>query len=208
VVEKLLELYSREKKEKESFNACMARLGKERLKEVLAPLMEVPSFDQNPEFYKDWGHENEKFAVRSGIKGECAGATVQEKAPVMAQAREHLAQAEAFLAHGEFSPAQIEAYEAMASAARVPLYAVLVDPFTSEQALWEFENIFVRSGRLAGEWLHLADKVEAEKKAGPTEERTQGLIALAKKHLAECERLHAEILQAGAAGASPSQAQG
>jgi hypothetical protein len=115
----------------------------------------------------------------------------------MESAREHLSQAEAFLIHKEFANAQIEASEAMAAAARVPLYTVLVDPFTSEQALWEFENIFARSGRSGPEWIHFAQKVEDEQKAEASEARAQALIALARKHLAECERLHSEITQAG-----------
>ena len=194
VVETLLELYTQEKKENESFNACVARLGKERIKEALAPLALVPSFAEQPEFYDDWGHENEKFAIQSGIKGECAGVPVQEKVPVMGEAREKLAQAEAFFAHKEFANAQIEAYEAMAQASRVPLYAKLVDPFTSEQALWEFENIYARSDMSGSEWLDFAERLEAEKNREPTENRARNLIELAKKQLAECERLHTEIV--------------
>lgn len=189
VVETLLELYSKEKQGNEGFSVCMRRLGKERIREILASLAEIPSFDEDPEFYKDWGHENEKFAIRIGIKGECAGAIVQEKVPQMENAREHLAQAEAFLLHKEFSSAQIEVYEAMAAAARVPLYADLVDPFTSEQAIWEFENVFARSGKAASEWINFAEKVEAEKQAPATEARARALIDLARRHLAECVRL-------------------
>jgi sulfite reductase (ferredoxin) len=171
----------------------MARTGKDRIREMLAPFAVIPSFQQDPEFYKDWGHDNEKFAIRSGIKGECAGATVQEKAPVMATAKGKLEQAEAFFAHGEYAHAQLEAYEAMAEAARVPLYAHLVDPFSSEQAIWEFENIFVRSARSSAEWMDFAERLEREKKADPTGPRARALIDLAKKHLTECDRLAAEI---------------
>ena len=196
IVETLLELYSKEKQGSETFNACTARLGKERLKEALAPLAVIPPFDTNPEFYKDWGHENEKFAIRAGIKGECAGATVQEKVPVLETARERLRQAEAFLMHQEFANARIEAVEAMAEAARVPLYAVLVDPFNTEQTLWEFENLFVRSGRSGAEGAGFFDRVKAMKEEEASEASSQRLIGFAKKHLAECERLHAEILRA------------
>ena len=195
VVEKLVELYAKEKKGSESFNACLTRVGKERVRELLAPLAEIPSFEKDPEFYKDWGHENEKFAIRTGIKGECAGVPMQEKVPHIETAKERLQQAEAFLLHKEFANAQIEAYETMAEAARVPLYAVLVDPFTSEQALWEFENIFARAGRTGVEWLDVADKMKAEKEASASEGRAQNLIALARKHIAECERLHGELTQ-------------
>ncbi len=193
VVAKLLELYSDEKKDEESFSACMARVGKDRIRDLLAPLAEIPSFDQAPEFYQDWGHENEKFAIRTGIKGECAGAPVQEKVPHFESAKEKISQAEAFLAHKEYANAQIEAVEAMAAAARVPLYTALVDPFTTEQVLWEFENVFVRSGKAGREWLDFADKMTAEKNAPPSEARTQTLITLAHKHLAECERLQRSL---------------
>jgi len=189
VVTKLVELYSQEKKGDESFNACMTRVGKDRIRDLLAPLAEIPSFDQDPEFYQDWGHENEKFAIRTGIKGECAGAPVQEKVPHLETAKEKILQAEAFLAHKEWANAQIEAVEAMAAAARVPLYTALVDPFTTEQVLWEFENVFARAGRVDREWIDFAEKVTAERSAPPSETRAQNLIALARKHLAECERL-------------------
>ena len=195
IVEKLVELYANEKRGNESFNACLTRVGKERVRELLAPLAEIPSFDEDPEFYKDWGHENERFAIRTGIKGECAGVPVQEKIPQVETAKEKLSQAEAFLMHKEFSNAQIEAYEAMAEAARIPLYAVLVDPFTSEQSLWEFENIFVRAGRSNPEWLNLGDKMKAEKEAPGTDVQVKALINRAKKFIAECERLHTEITQ-------------
>lgn len=198
VVEKLLELYASEKKQDENFLACMNRVGKDRIKELLAPLAEIPSFDENPEFYEDWGHENESFAVRTGIKGECAGAPVQEKAPVMADAKEKLAQAEAFFVHKEFANAQIEAYEAMAQAARVPLYAFLVDPFTSEQALWEFENIFVRTGRTDRKWWDIAQSAETDRDAQPSEIHAHAFIEKAKALMAECERIQAEIVQAQA----------
>ncbi len=193
VVETLVELYAKEKKSTESFNACMSRVGKDKVRDLLAPLAAIPTFDQNPEFYKDWGHANEKFAIRTGIKGECAGATIQEKIPLIDTAKEHLAQADAFFAHKEFAHALFEAYETMAYAARIPLYDMLVDPFTREQTLWEFENLFVRSGRVSSEWLNIAEKMDAAKNAQASESQAKNLMELARKFLGECERLHTEL---------------
>ena len=85
--------------------------------------------------------------MRQGFKGECAGSTIAEVVPTLEEAREWLAQAEAYIHHGAFAEALQAGYEAAGAAARVPLYRRLVDPFTAEQALWEFENIFVLSGR-------------------------------------------------------------
>jgi sulfite reductase (ferredoxin) len=195
IVETLVELYSKEKGGSESFNQTLKRIGKDKILGILEPFTHIPSFEEDPEFYKDLGHENEKFAIRTGIKGECAGATVQEKAPVMQEAKEKLAQAEAFFAHKEFGNAVLEAYEAAAAAARVPLYAALVDPFTSEQALWEFENVFVRSGKASQEWLNSAEKFESAKKSEPSEPAAKSLIDLAKKYLLESEKIYSELFQ-------------
>src|SRR5207244_6623536 len=131
-------------------NSFVSRTGTERLKEILEPLRQVPTFEQDPSFYEDYGHENERFAVRKGIKGECAGSTVAETIPSIDAAREWLAQAEALIYHREFEHAVLAAYEATAAAARVPLYRPLVDPFTADEALWEVENLFVLSGQTAG----------------------------------------------------------
>ena len=158
VIELLLSLYKKERHPEEDFNAFVSRTGEDHLNEALEPLRSVPSFEEDPSFYQDYGHENEHFAVRSGIKGECAGSTVAESAPTMAQAREWLAQAEAFIYHKEFEHAMLAAYEATAAAARVPLYARLVDPFTADEALWEFENLFVLSGKTEGEWQNVSSR--------------------------------------------------
>ena len=150
VTQSLLGLFEAEKNPGEDFNGFVARTGVERLKEVLKPLQEVPSFEDDPSFYEDYGHEHERFAVRKGMKGECAGSTVAQKVPTIEIAREWLAQADAYLYHKEYEQAVLAAYEAAAAAARVPLYRRLVDPFNSAEALWEFENLFVLSGETGG----------------------------------------------------------
>ncbi len=69
-----------------------------------------------------------------------------ESVPSFHEAREKLAQAEAFIYHKVYEHAMLAAYDAAASAARVPLYARLVDPFSADEALWEFENLFCLVG--------------------------------------------------------------
>jgi len=148
----LLVLYEKERLPAEEFNSFLSRTGTKRLKEILDPLRHVPSFETDPSFYEDYGHEHESFAVRKGIKGECAGSTVAETLPTIEAARERLAQAEALIYHKEYGDAGLAAYEAAAAAARVPLYQRLVDPFTADEALWEFENLFVLSGETGASW--------------------------------------------------------
>ena len=163
LTETLLSLYEKEKLPAEEFNSFLSRTGTKRLKEILEPLRHVPSFETDPSFYEDYGHEHESFAVRRGIKGECAGSTVAETLPTIEIARERLAQAEALIYHKEYEEAGLAAYEAAAAAARVPLFQRLVDPFTADEALWEFENLFVLSGETGGIWEGVSSHFEQMK---------------------------------------------
>jgi sulfite reductase (ferredoxin) len=158
VTETLLHQYESKKQSNEDFNSFVNRTGIDRLKEVLNPLREVPPFELDPSFYEDFGHEHESFAVRKGVKGECAGSTVAETLPTIEAAHQLVYQAEALIYHKEFEHAVLVAYEAAGAAARVPLYQRLVDPFNTEEALWEFENLFVLSAETQGEWEGISDR--------------------------------------------------
>jgi len=186
VIEALLALYSQEKLPAEEFNAFLTRVGDERLKHLLEPLRFIPSFAEDPEFYQDHGHENERFAVRPGVKGECAGSTVAESVPTIDQAREWLAQAEAFIYHKEYGPAMLAAYEAAACAGRVPLYTRLVDPFTADEVLWEFENLFVLSGQTGGTWQNLSSRFIELKSYEANEAAAKGILSESRKFVAYC----------------------
>ncbi len=202
VMKALLDLYSRERRGTENFNACMERLGDARIKGTLEPLRAVPSFEDDPSFYQDYGHENERFAVRQGIKGECAGVTVAEVVPSFEAAQAALAQGEAYFYHSEFAHAILAAYEAAAKAARVPLYARLVDPFKSEEALWEFENIFVLSGQTHGAWLDVSSYFDGLKQQDPTETAAREILDQARSFLDFCAEFSGETQQVLATAAA------
>ncbi len=188
VVEELLKLHNSEKLDGEDFNSFLARVGDQRVKAALEPLRAIPSFDADPTFYDDYGHENEKFTVRSGIRGECAGTTIAELVPTLAEAQERLSQATAQLHHGHYEAAQLEAYNAAVAAARVPLYQRLVDPITSVEALWSFENVFVLAGLTKGEWKDFSATFEALKAAPADEANAQAAVEQARMFVTYCEQ--------------------
>jgi uncharacterized protein (UPF0332 family) len=206
VLKALLSLYQQERHPGEDFGTCAERLGEERIKAVLEPLRAVPSFEQDPSFYQDWGHANEKFAVRQGVKGECAGTTIAEKVPSVADAQEALAQAEAYFSHKEYEAALAAGYEAAAAAARVPLYRRLVDPFTPEQTLWEFENIFVRSGQTNGQWNELRAVFDALRQVDPGESAARAILDRAREFGAFCAGFKADPIRFKAAPAAQAAA--
>ena len=187
VIKTLLHLYKTERNADEQFNEFVARVGEKRLRQLLEPWRAVPGFADDSGFYDDYGHENERFAIRQGVKGECAGSTVAESVPTIEQSRELLAQGDALFYHEEYEHAILVAYEAAAAAARVPLYQRLVDPFTDDEAVWEFENLFVLSGQTKGEWQQLSSRFTALKGCDPTEIAAGTLLAQARSFVNYCE---------------------
>jgi sulfite reductase (ferredoxin) len=191
VVDALLTLHKAERLPDEGFNDFIARIGDARVKSELEPLRAVPSFEEDPQFYDDYGHENEKFAVRSGVRGECAGTTIAEIVPVFENAHEKLAQAAAYVHHKNYHEALVESYEAAAAAARVPLYQRLCDPFTSSDALWQFENLFVLSGQTGGAWKNLQAGFDAIKAGTADEAGAEAGLQSAREFVAFCEQFSA-----------------
>ena len=186
VTETLLEVYARAKLPEEDFNSFAGRIGLDRLKAILNPLREIPSFEKDPSFYEDYGHEHESFAVRKGVKGECAGSTIAETVPAIETAKEWLAQAEAFIYHKECEHAGLAAYEAAGAAARIPLYERLVDPFNTEEALWEFENLFVLSGETQGVWEEVSDLFARLRLNSTNEVEARKILEEARRFVAYC----------------------
>jgi hypothetical protein len=208
LLETLLRLFRAERGATEDFHTWVTRVGEARIQEALEPLKAVPSFDADPSFYQDWGHPNEKFVLRSGVKGECAGTTIAEHVPSVADAQEAMAQAEAYFSHKEYEAALYAGYDAAGAAARVPLYKRLVDPFTSEQALWEFENLFVLSGQTNGAWTGLSGEFARLKAATSDELSARKMLDRARDFAAFATTFWAEPIKYKAAGRAEAEAAG
>ena len=190
VIEKLLAFYKEERQDAEEFNDFVERVGRDPIKDLLQDLREVPTYEEDPSFYEDYRHGNEEFSVRSGVKGECAGTTIGETKPKMETAKEKLAQAEASLYHKEYEYASNVAYEAAADAVRVPLYDRLVDPFSSEEALWKFETLFVLTGETNGSWQDFSARFEKLRNNGKDQETASEILKNAKKLIAFIEQYY------------------
>jgi len=193
VVERLLEMYENEKQDGEHFDLYMQRLGTKEIKSILKEYNEIPSYEDEPDFYKDWGHEDEEFGVQQGIKGECAGATVEEKIPTFADAEKRLEQAQALFIHGEYEASINELYLACSDSAHVPLYTKLVDPFTPEQTIWEFENLLVRSGETDSKWNNISKSFIDYRQGEHTAENNVKFLEIAKEFHSDCQKIQAEL---------------
>ena len=67
----VLEAYKNEKGATETFIQWAERIGTAKLKEIVAPFVDVPSFDKDPMAYEDLGDPGKPFQLIMG-KGECA----------------------------------------------------------------------------------------------------------------------------------------
>ncbi|HJX92599.1 MAG TPA: hypothetical protein VJ372_19015, partial [Pyrinomonadaceae bacterium] len=69
---------------------------------------------------------------------------------------------------------------------RVPLYARLVDPFTSDDALWEFENLFVLSGQTKGHWQGVSTRFLHFKNGASNETSVKIILDEARDFVTYC----------------------
>ncbi len=67
----VLDAFKKEKGASESFLDWQERAGAARLKEIVAPFVTIPAFDQDPKMYEDLGDPGKPFKLEMG-KGECA----------------------------------------------------------------------------------------------------------------------------------------
>ena len=67
----ILNAFKKEKGASETFLDWAGRIGTPRLKEIVAPFVEIPAYDKDPLAYEDLGDPGKPFKLEIG-KGECA----------------------------------------------------------------------------------------------------------------------------------------
>ena len=101
----------------ESFQQFIQRVGKRSLKATLDDLMSIPSHDESPEFYSDWGDPRE-FTLGDMGTGECAGEVVSLAEFDLAAAGAQVFEAQLQLEEGNYGKADELAYHSMLLAAK------------------------------------------------------------------------------------------
>ena len=121
VVDRLLDIYQTERQNGETFRATINRVGKKNVKERLSDLAEPPTYQERPDFYRDWADSREYTIGDIGV-GECAGEVVSLTEFSIAEAESQVFDAQILLeekptAEG-FQEAYALAFQAMVSAAQ------------------------------------------------------------------------------------------
>jgi sulfite reductase (ferredoxin) len=144
-VERLLTLYRTQSEKAESFADFVARLGKARIKNILAEYDQLPDFDSAEELYFDWGRARE-FSLQTGT-GECAGELVELVQFMLTEADRWLYEASLRFEKGEYATTAQHALQAMVRAADALLTTQGVQSQKPETTLREFRNLFVETKR-------------------------------------------------------------
>lgn len=117
LVDRMLDRFTRERQEDETFQDFIGRIGKRELKEMVDDLMKVPAYEEDRWHYTDWGDPREYTHGDRG-KGECAGEVVTLIEFNMADAEREVFEAQILLDEGKYEDADAMAYKSMLSAAR------------------------------------------------------------------------------------------
>ena len=117
---RVTEFYNREKRGDETLSDVVARLGKTRVKQELAEFMELPTFAESPDFYRDirqpWQYK------RSIGVGECAGEVVDQAEFLLEDADRIHFESTLDLERDRFGDASAKAFEACKKAADALLF--------------------------------------------------------------------------------------
>jgi sulfite reductase (ferredoxin) len=145
-VERLCGLFVREREQGETFQSCMARVGKARVRELLDDLTRVPAYADDRSYYSDWGDPREYTIGDIGV-GECAGEVVSSVEFGLAASERIAYEALDDLEGGRAETAAAKALRAMLQAAKAVTQIQNIDVGDDpEQIVGEFRTRFHDTG--------------------------------------------------------------
>ena len=117
VLEALTNRYVAERAADEIFQAWVKNLGRKEIKAMLKAFMDLPSFEERPDYFSDWG-DSRVYTIDDIGVGECAGEVVSLFSMEISNAESTHFEALLALDDGNYSLADQQAYKAMVQAAR------------------------------------------------------------------------------------------
>lgn len=200
-VTRITSRYLNERKEDESFQAFILRIGKAECKKMIEDLSEIPPLAVDPEFYSDW-HNPRIYTITDMGKGECAGEVISAIDFQLTACEREAFEAQLALEAGEVVKASQVAYEAMLHGAQALLgWRMLTHDNTPDSIVAEFRTHFYDtqlffdpfSGGRFGQYFFRAHENRQEPK---NEEQAHQLIEEAQLFIEGC---HACYLKMSAA---------
>src|SRR5258706_543991 len=142
VVERLTGRYVAEREKGETFQAFVQRIGKVEIKNMMEDLTKMPTHDEDPTIYTDWGDSRE-FTIGDMGVGECAGEVVSHAEFGLAAAERQVFEAQVFLDENSYQRAGETAYASMLQAAKTLVEEQFYDvPNDADRIVEEFRTRF------------------------------------------------------------------
>jgi len=117
VVDTMSAAYVAGKQGSETFLQWITRIGKKEVRKLVEPFIPVPTYEEDPSFYSDWGDPRE-YTIGDMGEGECAGEVVNSAQFGLAASEREVFEAQLLLDEGKAADAGKRAYSAMLQAAR------------------------------------------------------------------------------------------
>jgi len=117
LVKKITEQYARERQDGESMAQFVSRIGKKTIRAYVEETQKLPTYEQDPSFYSDWGDPRE-YTISDLGEGECAGEVVPYVTVELASAEREIFESQMLLDEGKLAGASARALTAMVRTAR------------------------------------------------------------------------------------------
>ena len=121
VVERVTNAYVKDRQQDETFQSYVLRIGKAKVRGCAKTVEPMPTFDEQPDMYSDWGDPRLYTTGDMGVD-ECAGEIVPFVQFGLSAAERIYFDAQAKLDAGDIAGAQDLSYKAMLEAARALTY--------------------------------------------------------------------------------------
>ena len=142
VLDAITNRYVQERERSESFQDWVRRLGRKEIKSIIEPFMNLPTYEENPLLFRDWG-DSRTFTIGDIGVGECAGEVVSLYAIEIAKAESEHFDALVSLDEGDYAQAEERAYQSMLKAARALVRTQYLDVSTEpDDIVNEFRTRF------------------------------------------------------------------
>jgi sulfite reductase (ferredoxin) len=126
VIDVITNRYVQDRDRGERFQEWVTRLGKKEARELIRPFMDLPVYEEQPEFFSDWGDPRVYTLGDLGI-GECAGEVVSLFSMEIARAESEAFDAQLALEEKDYATADARAYQAMLLAAKALVRTQFLD---------------------------------------------------------------------------------
>ncbi len=117
VVKRLTARFAKERKDGESFADFTTRIGKKTIRALVEEMQRLPSYEEDPSNYSDWGDPRE-YTISDMGEGECAGEVVPYVEVELAGSEREIFESQILLDEGKIDEAAARAFSAMLRAAR------------------------------------------------------------------------------------------